>query len=509
MGYTIKRRKINRIRLGAKPRVLDLFSGCGGISLGFYTAGYRIVGSIESDKQAVLTHASNFFKFENQETIALHSKPHDIRNTTPGELIKELGLGGNTASAVDIIVGGPPCQAYSRVGRAKLREIHNHEDAFLNDPRAGLYHRYLEYVSQLQPLALLMENVPDMTNQGGRNLADEICSSLTELGYKCSYTLLNAAHYGIPQTRDRLFLMAFAEELGTAPSFPDPTHWIQLPSGYQANRRIMIKKFETLFGGQDAFYTEPPTVGPDLLPVTTVSEAISDLPVLTFHLEGLIEKGIKHFDRLLEYPATKLLSSYARLMRSWPGFENHTGVYDHVLRYLPRDYPIFKRMNPGDEYPDAYRCAMEIFKEKLKEIDPYGTLGPGNKIYEQIKKTTVPPYDANKFPNKWRKLEPDKPARTLMAHLSRDGYSHIHYDSSQARTITPREAARLQSFPDGFVFKGSMQSAFSQIGNAVPPLLAYRIAVSMSKAIGFEYDNLSNDNIIQPTNLNRGNQESG
>jgi DNA (cytosine-5)-methyltransferase 1 len=96
----------------------------------------------------------------------------------------------------------------------------------------------------------------------------------------------------------------------------------------------------------------------------------------------------------------------------------------------------------------------------------------------------VPPYDPGKFPNKWRKMEPDEPARTLMAHLGKDSYSHIHYDSDQARVLSVREAARLQSFPDGFKFSGTMNPAFRQIGNAVPPLLAHALAEPLLAAIG-------------------------
>lgn len=92
-------------------------------------------------------------------------------------------------------------------------------------------------------------------------------------------------------------------------------------------------------------------------------------------------------------------------------------------------------------------------------------------------------YDPSKFPNKWRKMEADLPARTLMAHLGKDSYSHIHYDSEQARTISVREAARLQSFPDGFRFCGTMNPAFRQIGNAVPPLLAKALATCVLSAL--------------------------
>jgi len=103
--------------------------------------------------------------------------------------------------------------------------------------------------------------------------------------------------------------------------------------------------------------------------------------------------------------------------------------------------------------------------------------------YERLREAIVPPYSAGKFPNKWRKMWSNQPARTLMAHLGKDGYSHIHYDSFQARTISVREAARLQSFPDGFAFCGTMNPAFRQIGNAVPPLIAKALAQQIMVAL--------------------------
>ena len=96
----------------------------------------------------------------------------------------------------------------------------------------------------------------------------------------------------------------------------------------------------------------------------------------------------------------------------------------------------------------------------------------------------VPPYAADKFVDKWRKMAPGEPARTLTAHLGKDSYTHIHYDDDQARTISVREAARLQSFPDGFRFVGAMNAAFRQIGNAVPPLLARALALHIADEIG-------------------------
>ena len=172
-------------------------------------------------------------------------------------------------------------------------------------------------------------------------------------------------------------------------------------------------------------------------------------------------------------------------MKTWKGLEAPEVLYDHVIRYLPRDFELFARMNQGDQYPEAYRHAHDMFEERLtRERRAGNPLCPGSAAYEQLKREIIPPYDAGKFPNKWRKMWPDKPARTLMAHLGKDGYSHIHYDSSQARTVSVREAARLQSFPDGFRFCGTMNPAFRQIGNAVPPLLAKALAEEIITVLG-------------------------
>ena len=111
-----------------------------------------------------------------------------------------------------------------------------------------------------------------------------------------------------------------------------------------------------------------------------------------------------------------------------------------------------------------------MFHEKLSKLAKKGvTIKPGSQEHEEMRCSIVPPYDASKFPNKWRKLARNQPVRTVMAHLSKDGYSHIHYDNAQARTISVREAARLQSFPDGFVFEGAMNQAFRQMGTRSLP----------------------------------------
>ena len=171
-------------------------------------------------------------------------------------------------------------------------------------------------------------------------------------------------------------------------------------------------------------------------------------------------------------------------MRSWPNYSTNDGVTAHVIRFQPRDFSIFNKMLPGDQYPEAYKIAVSLFHERLAKLRADGYCITENTAeYTALFDAIVPPYDPMKFPNKWRKMEPDQPARTLMAHLGKDGYSHIHYDSQQQRTISVREAARLQSFPDGFRFSCSMNPAFKQIGNAVPPLLSKAIAANMLKQL--------------------------
>lgn len=480
-GFHI-RQKANRLASGAKPRVLDIFAGCGGLSLGFHSAGFEIAAAVEHDPDAAASHGRNF-----HAAAPLHSKPHDITKLTPDALAKELNL-GRVGTAIDVLIGGPPCQAFARVGRSKLREIEAHPQAFKRDPRARLYLEYLRYVEAFQPLAILMENVPDVLNHGGQNIAEEICQVLEERGYVAHYSLLNAAFYGVPQMRERMFLVGYRRELEAHVAFPKPTHWAELPPGYEGSRSVALKLLNS--GGlfDSAFdYVPPPEAGRNLPPAITAEEAIGDLPGIDARAllkSGKLRRSARRFDEPLPYDGRRKISEYAQMMRDWPGFETTGTLADHVVRYLPRDYELFARLNPGDQYPEAWQHAQEMLAERIAAKRRQGVpIREGSAEYERMRKAIVPPYDAGKFPNKWRKMWRDQPARTLMAHLGKDGYSHIHYDSAQARTISVREAARLQSFPDGFQFCGTMNPAFRQIGNAVPPLLARAIALEMHSAL--------------------------
>lgn len=474
------RQKIARLRGGGKPRVLDLFSGCGGISLGFSAAGFTISASVEFDPDAAASHGRNFHAGD-----PVHSQPRDITKTSPDNLVRELKL-GKTIEAFDVLVGGPPCQAFARIGRSKLRKVEDHAEAFKRDPRARLYIDYLRYVEAFAPLAVLVENVPDVLNHGGQNIAEEIADALEIKGYVCRYTLLNSAFYGVPQMRERMILIAYRREITDSITFPDPSHFIDLPPGYEGTRSVALKFLESRIADDAHHYMQTPPASRSLPPAVTVKDAIGDLPEINAQellKSGELRRGARRFDVPMPYGAEPH-TPYARLMRTWPGFEAPTALTDHVIRYLPRDYPLFARMNPGDQYPQAYQYAMEMFEQHLAGLARQGVkVKPGSQKYEDIKALIVPPYDVGKFPNKWRKMCPDQPARTLMAHLGKDSYSHIHYDSHQARTISVREAARLHSFPDGFVFCGTMNPAFRQIGNAVPPLLAKAVALHMMKTL--------------------------
>lgn len=481
MDNRIIQQKIQRLQTGGRARVLDLFSGCGGLSLGFHAAGYEIAAAVEFDSDAARSHGLNFHKGE-----ARHCAARDISQTGPEQLTCELGL-GDAVAAFDVIVGGPPCQAFARVGRSKLREIAEHPEAFRHDKRARLYIEYLHYVETCAPLAVVIENVPDMLNHGGHNLAAEISEILTARGYICAYSLLNAAFYGVPQMRERMILIAIRRELVSDVIFPAPTHWIDLPTGYSGSRAVALKIALAADREGDALYRAAPEASDTLLPAVTARLAINDLPIIDARSQlkaGLLRRGTRRFNIPQPYTGQERQTAYARAMREWPGFEGGPAIYDHVIRYLPRDYELFAGLNPGDQYPEAHRYALSLFADTLEELGRQaGRPEKNSEEWKQLKASIVPPYDPGKFPNKWRKMEADRPARTLLAHLGKDGYSHIHYDSAQARPISVREAARLQSFPDGFRFAGTMNPAFRQIGNAVPPLLAKAVALKLKEQL--------------------------
>jgi DNA (cytosine-5)-methyltransferase 1 len=484
------RRKLLRIKAGEPARYMDMFAGCGGISLGFLTAGFLPVASIEVEPWAARSHGANFGARSLGGDRPEHHIARDAVTENAESVFAELELRGRTDDQIDVLVGGPPCQAFARVGRAKLREQARRreevtaEEAFLVDGRVSLWERYVAFIRATKPVALLMENVPDILNHGGNNVAELVSKSLAAEGYDVAYTLLNAAWYGVPQMRERMILVGFHRAAGIKPRFPTPTHHIDLPPGYVGSKKAARRVLKEEGSDHHRWVADPPKTAP---PATTAQDALADLPALdalSMYNANQLKRGAKDPSAPVDYTTNEPSTAYARLMRDWFGFATMSTT-GHVFRYLPRDYKIFAEIGSGWEYPQVHahveRKIAAWLADRSRRGLPTDSRDPDVAAFVEAWRI---PYDPNKFPNKWWKLHADKPARTLMAHLGKDSYSHIHFDADQARTITVREAARLQSFPDGFVFKGSMNPAFKQIGNAVPPLFAYAIARAMRECLG-------------------------
>jgi DNA (cytosine-5)-methyltransferase 1 len=467
----IRGSKLARLRTGATPRALEICSGCGGLSLGLKAAGFELSAHIEIDSEAAESYAINFGAGRDDDDP--WSLPRNMEKYSADQLVADLNFKTSAAESFDILAAGLPCQAFARIGRSKLRSVAGgEEDAFQKDPRAALYRRFLRFVEDTQPLIIVIENVPDILNFGGHNVPEEICDTLELAGYKTGYTLLNAAYFGVPQVRERLFIVALADVLGQQPQFPDPTHFLDLPRGYEGSRRVALKHVDRDSGR----FHEIKTPSRLLPKAVGTRDALGDLPRIREHETNPSVMRRRKLTEVLAYREPKNgISEYARQIRAWPGFATKVGADGHLVRLTPRDFPIFAGMKHGSDYPEARKLAEKMFNDALR-ARRFKNLSKRSAAYAALKAAIVPPYDPEKFPNKWWKLDPLNPSRTLTAHMGKDTYSHIHYDSRQRRTVSVREAARLQSFPDGFVFAGAMNAAFRQIGNAVPPLLGLAVA---------------------------------
>lgn len=374
------------------PGVLDLFAGAGGFSLGFHWAGFRSRVAIDHNPLAIETLEANF---GHHGQVALL---RDLATLSPRDLRRHLRESG-LPDVFDVVIGGPPCQGWSKVGRGKLRSLREAEGRSSEaaaDPRNELYKRFLAYVDEFRPVVAVMENVPGMLSHNHRNVADLVQASLEQCGYTVSVAVLNAADYGVPQTRERLFFVGVRRDLGITFTFP-ATH-----NGDGRPRYDRV----------------------------TVWDAIGDLPP--------IANGSREWRR--PYSARRKQTVFATRMRE---LADPATVFDHVCRTQnDQDLEAFRLLRQGGWYRDL--------PDRLKR------------------------YRDDIFEDKYKKLYQHRPAWCVTAHLSRDCYTHIH--PTQARTISIREAARLQSFPDCFYFAGNMGDKFSLIGNAVAPLVAEQIA---------------------------------
>jgi DNA (cytosine-5)-methyltransferase 1 len=459
----------------ARPTVVDLFCGAGGFSLGFSAAGCQIISGVDVDEASAATFRENFTKLQ-------PDAPPRVFGGDEGNL-EELDLAHIADETPDILIGGPPCQGFSRIGRAKLDSIiedAGEEGSFADDPRNELYRRFLDAAEFWKPQVVVMENVPGMMSVKGVNVADQAGWELGQRGYRVGYAILNAVWYGVPQFRERLFLIGIRRDLGVEPVMPVPRNIANLPSGY-----VRPREFQTIpLAFVDHYELAVPPVTVDARSAATVGEALDDLPVLTSHLEPSNATCRETLHDALPYRSLPH-STFARLMRRWPGFEEPRGVTEHAIRRTPRDYETFRRMAPEDRYPEALAIARQRFYEALGRLAAESRApSPRTPEFAELERSIVPPYPVEIFVDKWRKLNVLKPSWTIPAHLAKDAYSHIHHDGPQARAISIREAARLQSFPDAFRFTGNMGDCYRQVGNAVPPLLAWMLAIRVLEIVG-------------------------
>ena len=444
------------------PYVIDLFSGCGGMSLGFSDAGFPLLASVDIDKAASKTAEYNLDHRAGTSEYGHKSCTVDMRDLALEDILPD------SFDSELIIIGGPPCQAYSLAGRGKLKSLGEHRE-HTKDERGNLYIDFLNFAVSANALAIVMENVPAAINYGGRNVPEDACNLLEKKGYMAKWTILNAADYGVPQRRERLFLIATRKDSGLGPRFPSAR--FKCPKGQITQIGKMIKGLP-----EKSDHVILPETNKRLKKWVTVGQALSDLPTLFTSADQ---------DYYLPKPSeAKIYSSppqnpYQKRMRG-----NKSLSCGHGFRRTPRDFPIFERMSHGDDYRHAVEIAERLLSEKLRAAGI--NQEKNTERYRYLRNKTVPPYSLEKFIDKWKKLNPEEISHTLPAHLSTDTYSHIHY--KEPRGISVREAARLQSFPDDYLFPCSMSDAFKQIGNAVPPLLAQAVANSLKEEILTTYE---------------------
>lgn len=393
-------------------KVIDLFCGCGGISRGFERTGrYTVEAGVEIEPHPLRTFEANHTTAEGTSPVTFTG---DIRKligpeaeTSFAEWIAPTGL--KAPGELDVLVGGPPCQGFSRNGVRQYED--GSDERFYDDPRNHLYRAYLNVVDALRPKVLMIENVREFLNFGGGKFSEDLLKRLDELGYNAGFRKVCAADFGVPQVRHRVIFLAVSRAVA-APS----DH--ELPFPVPSFSPASTSQMDLLAGPQ----------------YRTVRDAIADLPTPNY------EHGVP-----LAYPANGSLSSLARQLRSQSGV-----VRNHVARVLSDSSKA--RINA------VGTGRMKHVQEHLKTKSFYGSA--------------------------YRRLAWDEPALTITTwvyHVGSGRFAHPVED----RGITMREAARLQSFDDDFIFPDLINPVSQMIGNAVPPLMAKSFGDSIAKFLDY------------------------
>ena len=379
---------------------IDLFAGCGGLSEGFYKQNFRALAHVENDHyscESLRIRMKHYgYSEKNINVIEKDITDKDIIHKIKNEL---------RGSKIDVILGGPPCQSFSSLGRAK------DANSMKNDPRNYLFENYEKILNYFKPKIFLFENVMGLLTAKFQNKkVINIIKKKLGKNYKIlndiDKMVLNSCEYGVPQIRKRVFLIGVRNDINfdikTIFNNIKKTHYTPT-----SNNKDKSKKKKYL----------------------TVHNAIGDLPSLKPG-EGQIISNFK----------TK----------------KNCKLLDHVARtHNKSDRKRFREMSKN-------KWTFDKLLEKKPSL--------------QHKKKRV-------FNNSYVVQFWNKPSRTIISHLYKDGNQFIHPDYKQERTLTVREAARLQSFSDNFYFAGSRTQQYKQIGNAVPPLMSEKIAISIKKAL--------------------------
>jgi DNA (cytosine-5)-methyltransferase 1 len=411
---------------------IDLFAGAGGLSEGFIRAGFEPIAHVEMDEAACFTlktrTAYHYLKSSNKKNIYISYLKNEITRkelyeSVPKEILESIinipvGAKHNPYihkaiekqlqnKEVDLIIGGPPCQAYSLVGRARSA------DGMITDPRNYLYIHYAKYLERYDPKMFVFENVIGLKSAKDGLYLRNMENLFSKKGYKMHLFTIEANDFGVLQNRRRIIIFGWKQELN--PNIPDLESY---------NSGISYK----------------------------VEKVFADLPFLQAG-EGI--------DKYMRYEKAKNIYLEKTELRN--------GI-DVLTQHVARPHT--------DQDKEIYKIAVEKWNEKKERLN-YNDLPERLKTHE----------NRTSFFDRFKVVaNNEKYAQTIVAHISKDGHYYIHPDIEQNRSITVREAARLQSFPDDFYFEGVKENqnrtaAFKQIGNAVPPLMANKIALELKKLL--------------------------
>lgn len=400
-----------------KYNVIDLFAGAGGLLEGFLQSErYKPLASVEWEKAPVDTLRNRLrtkWNIEDSEESVIWFDMQRIEELFIGfndeKYGKSKGLDYYVHGKVDVIIGGPPCQAYSQAGRTK------DENGMKFDYRNYLFEYYLRAVERYQPEIFVFENVPGMLSAmpDGTPIIELIKNDVQKIGYEIvenikSHALIDISEYGVPQKRKRVILVGLKKNGYTAEECQEYLEYFydNLLTRYRSDFKI------------------------------SVEEAIGDLPPIY-----PLEEGDPNKNNKVAYTVNDLNPQWGHVSR----FQNDRDI--NIFGLLTEDIASGK-----NELQTA---------DKLNEIYN-GATGGNSKVH------------------KYHVLRKELPSTTITAHLHKDGLRFIHYDPKQKRTITVREAARLQSFPDDFEFLSTRGNQYKMIGNAVPPEFSRRLSLAVS-----------------------------